>query len=174
MKTNYLTKTALMAAVISILGPLTVPIGPVPVSLTNLAVFLAVYLLGTKQGTLSYLIYYLLGCIGLPVFSGFQGGLSKALGPTGGCLLGFFAMAVISGIFIEKSDKKAIHLLGMIISEIVLYCIAVPWLAVVAKMDMYSAFMAGCVPFIGIDILKMVFVIVIGSEIKKRIRPALA
>ncbi len=169
MKTKTMTQTALMTAVICILAPMTIPIGAVPISLTNLAVCLSVYLLGLKRGTLSYLIYYILGCFGLPVFSGFQGGLAKALGPTGGCLIGFFLLALISGIFIEKSGKKYIHLLGMILGGIAVYCIGVPWFAFVMQTSMKQAFMTACAPFILIDILKCVFVLLVGSEIKKRL-----
>lgn len=94
--------TALMAAVTCILAPLSVPIGPVPISLTNFAIYLSLYLLDWKKGTLSYLIYLLLGLVGLPVFSGFTGGLAKLAGPTGGYIIGFIPMAIIAGIVIDK------------------------------------------------------------------------
>ena len=81
--TYAMVVTALMAAVTCILAPLSVPIGPVPVSLTNFAIYLSLYLLDWKKGTLSYLIYLLLGLVGLPVFSGFTGALAKLAGPTG-------------------------------------------------------------------------------------------
>ena len=60
-----------MAAVICVLGPLAIPVGPVPISLVPLAIFLSVYILGTKRGTAAVLIYLLIGAIGVPVFSGF-------------------------------------------------------------------------------------------------------
>ena len=69
-----MTLIAVMAAVTCVLGPLSVPIGVVPISLTNLAVYFAVYILGTKRGTLSCLVYLLIGLAGVPVFSGFTGG----------------------------------------------------------------------------------------------------
>ena len=75
-----MTSTALMTAVTCILGPLAIPIGPVPVSLTPLAVFLSVYILGTKRGTIAYLLYLLIGAVGVPVFSGFTGGVGKLAG----------------------------------------------------------------------------------------------
>ena len=56
-KTYEITMTALMAAVTCILAPLSIPIGPVPISFTNLAIYLSLYLLGWKKGTISYLIY---------------------------------------------------------------------------------------------------------------------
>ena len=68
--TYAITVTALMTAVTCILAPLSIPIGPVPISLTNLAIYISLYLLGWKRGTISYLIYLLIGLVGIPVFSG--------------------------------------------------------------------------------------------------------
>ena len=65
---------ALMTALTCILAPMSVPIGAVPISLTNFVVYLAVYLLGAKLGTVSYCIYLLIGLCGLPVFSAYSGG----------------------------------------------------------------------------------------------------
>ena len=98
----------LMAAVTCIMGPLSIPLpfSPVPISLTNLAIYLTIYVLGMKKGTLSYIIYLLLGFAGLPVFSGFTSGSAKMLGPTGGYLIGFIFLAIICGIFIEKWPTK--------------------------------------------------------------------
>ena len=58
-KTNVreMALIALMAAVTCILGPLSVPIGVVPISLTNFAVYLAIYVLGCRRGTISYIVY---------------------------------------------------------------------------------------------------------------------
>ena len=60
-KTYEMTVTALMTAVTCILAPLSIPIGPVPISFTNLAIYLSLYLLGWKRGTISYLVYLLIG-----------------------------------------------------------------------------------------------------------------
>lgn len=69
--TYAMAVTALMTAVTCILAPLSIPIGPVPISLTNFAIYLSLYLLDWKKGTVSYILYLLLGLVGLPVFSGF-------------------------------------------------------------------------------------------------------
>ena len=113
---------ALMAAVMCIAGPLAVPIGPVPITLTNLVIYIAVGVLGTAQGTISYCLYLLLGMVGLPVFSGYAGGLGKLAGPTGGYLIGFIAMALIGGIVMEVSHRKLIPtLIGWFIGTAVDY-----------------------------------------------------
>ena len=100
--TYAMAVTALMTAVTCILAPLSIPIGPVPISLTNFAIYLALYLLDWKKGTVSYIIYLLLGLVGLPVFSGFTSGPGKLFGPTGGYLIGFIPMAIIAGMVINR------------------------------------------------------------------------
>ena len=74
---------ALMAGIMCLLGPLAIPIGPVPISVMTLLIYLSVYILGMKMGTVSCIIYLLLGFVGLPVFAGYTGGAGKLLGATG-------------------------------------------------------------------------------------------
>ena len=91
-----------MTAVICVLAPFSLPIGPVPISLTNLAIYFVLYMLGVKRGTISYLVYLLIGLVGVPVFSGFTSGPGKLFGPTGGYLIGFIPMAIIAGMIINR------------------------------------------------------------------------
>ena len=89
-----LTSYALITALICIFAPLSVPIGPIPISLTNLVLYFSIYIIGFKGSTVSYTVYLLLGLVGLPVFSGGAGGPAKVVGPTGGYLLGFFFITI--------------------------------------------------------------------------------
>lgn len=164
---------SLMTAVTCILGPasLALPFSPVPISFTNLAIYFTIFILGTKLGTISYLIYLLLGAVGLPVFSGFSGGLGKLVGPTGGYLIGFILMAYICGIFIERYPTKEIkdrvmQVLGMILGTLVAYAFGTAWLAYMAKMSLPAALMAGVIPFIPGDLAKIVITAVAGPEIR--------
>ena len=113
---------AVMAAITCILGPLSIPIpvSPVPISLTNLAIYLTVCLLGWKFGTISYLIYLLIGIAGLPVFSSFSSGFAKLLGPTGGYLIGFIPMALLL-----KSFLTAVCRLPVLLSVLLLLTFSV-------------------------------------------------
>ena len=106
----------------------------------------------------------------MPVFSGFQGGIGKALGPTGGCLIGFFLLALISGLFIGRYKNKAVQFAGMLLGDAALYAAGIPWFAVIMKTSLKQAFMTVCMPYIIADILKMIFVLILGSEIKKRMK----
>ena len=114
-KTKKITMIGLMTAVTCILGPLSLPLpfSPVPITLTNFAVFLSIYILGMKYGTISLLIYLALGTIGLPVFSSFSGGLGKLAGPTGGYLFGFIFLALIHGFMLRFHKKTFASIIGM-------------------------------------------------------------
>ena len=97
LKIQELVLAALMTAVLAILSPISIPIGPVPISLGTFAVCLSVTILGKNLGTVSYLTYLLLGLAGLPVFSNYEGGLAKLLGPTGGYLIGMLFLSLLGG-----------------------------------------------------------------------------
>ena len=104
-----LAMTAVMTAVTCVLAPMSIPIGPVPFSLTNFVIYISLYVLGWKWGTVSYAAYLLLGMVGMPVFSGFSAGLGRLVGPTGGYLVGFIPMAVIAGLVIAHTKKLPLH-----------------------------------------------------------------
>jgi biotin transport system substrate-specific component len=170
INTRKLTLVGVMAAVACILGPLSLPIGVVPISLTNLVIYFAIYVLGGKRGTLSYIVYLFIGLVGLPVFSGFSGGFPKLFGPTGGYLIGFIFMAFISGIFIDKfSNKIYMCFLGMILGTIATYIFGTAWLAYQAHLTFNAALAVGVLPFIPGDIVKMIIASFLGPQIRKRL-----
>ncbi len=172
MKVKEMTKIALFTAIICIVAPMSIPIGAVPVSFTNLAVYLSVYLTGTKKGIISYLLYYLLGIFGLPVFSGYSGGIAKAVGPTGGFLIGFVFMALISGFFIEKTKNKALHFIGMLLGTWTAYIFGLIWYCLVTASSPAAAFMVCVAPFIIIDMIKMGIAVYVGNAVKERLKVA--
>ena len=169
-KTYAITVTALMTAVTCILAPLSIPIGPVPISLTNLAIYISLYLLGWKRGTISYLIYLLIGLVGIPVFSGFTGGPAKLAGPTGGYIIGFIAMAIIAGLVIDNFHQPWLQLIGMIVGTIICYALGTAWFCFEAKSTVSAALSICVFPFIPGDLIKMIIAMLIGPAIKKRLR----
>lgn len=175
MKTKELTLTGIMTAVICILGPLTIitPLSPVPISLTNFAIYLSVYILGTRKGCASCMLYLFLGLSGLPVFSGFSSGPGILLGPTGGYLIGFLFMALVSGWVIEKWPfQKLIIFLGLILGMIICYSFGSLWLALQSNLTFLSAFTAGVLPFIPGDVVKIWFVTILGSRLQNQLQKA--
>ncbi len=170
MNTKHLALIGVMAAVLCISGPLALPVGPVPISLGSFAVYLTVYILGMKKGTISICIYILLGLVGIPVFSSFSGGVGKVMGPTGGYIVGYILLALIFGFFIDKwKTNYGLILLGMVFGTIALYLLGTAWLAYQAKMSFSAALAAGVLPFIAGDIVKMIVAMLVGQQVRKRL-----
>ena len=134
---------AVMAAITCILGPLSIPIpvSPVPISLTNLAIYLTVCLLGWKFGTISYLIYLI-------------------------------PMAIICGFAFEKFSNRGMQIAGLAIGTIVAYIFGTAWLAIEAHLTFYQALLAGVIPYIPGDLVKIILVVLVGPIVKKRLQSA--
>lgn len=94
MKLRNMVRCGCCAALMAVCAWLSVPVGDIAITMQTFGVFLTLLLLGGAQGTVACGVYLLLGAVGLPVFSGFQGGLGILLSPTGGYLLGFLALAL--------------------------------------------------------------------------------
>lgn len=165
----------LMTAVICILGPwaLHIPISPVPISLGMLAIYFVASVLGMKLGFVSVTIYLLLGLTGLPVFTDFMGGPGKLLGPTGGYLIGYLFMVLICGFFTDKwSDKIVINFFGMLLGTAACYLFGTLWLGYQLSLSFIEALMAGVIPYIPGDIIKLVIAMAIGGQLRKRLHTA--
>ncbi len=165
---------ALFAAVTCVLAPLSVPVGPVPISLTNLVIYISMYVLGWKKGTLTYIVYLLLGLVGLPVFSGFEGGVGKLAGPTGGYLVGFIFMAIICGLTVEIFDKnkwlhRILNLVAMIVGTAVAYALGTVWFCLSTGTGVAAALVLCVFPFIIGDLVKMVIALCVGPTLRKQL-----
>ncbi len=170
--TYELVLIALVTAVTCILAPFSIPlpISPVPISFTNLVLYVSIYLLGWKRSTISYIIYLLLGFAGLPVFSGFTGGIGKLAGPTGGYLIGFLLLTVIAGLFVEHfPQKRLLCALGMILGTIVTYIFGTFWLSAQLHMTFTEGLAVGALPYLPGDIIKIGIALIIGPAIKVRV-----
>lgn len=172
---KQLALIGLMAAVICILGPLAlyIPISPVPISLGMLGIYFVTSVLGMKQGTISVLIYILLGLIGMPVFTGFTGGPAKLFGPTGGYIIGYIFMALICGFFVDKFEKNLpLYFLGMILGTVVCYLFGTVWLGCLLHMTFAEALAAGVLPYIPGDLVKLIIAMIVGCQLRKRLLKA--
>ncbi len=170
-----------MAAVICMAGPMVLPVGMVPISLANLAIYLTLLLSDKKRAMISIAVYLLIGLTGVPVFAGFTGGAGKLLGPTGGYLIGYLVLGWVSGTVLKKIDngernrrekgnkKKNIkQMLALAAGTLALYIFGTLWLMLQSKISFGSALLIGAVPFILPDILKILLSICLADSIKRR------
>ena len=149
-----LVKASLMAALMVVGAYLKVPIGPVPIVLSNMFVLLAGLLLGGRLGAASVGIYLLLGAAGLPVFSG-GGGIARFAGPTGGYLVGYLPAAFLTGIISEKGKgSPVIEIAALFTGALTIYLFGVPWLKQVLELSWERALIMGMLPFLPGDAIK--------------------
>lgn len=169
-KTNIrqMTLISLFAALTAVGAFISVPIYPVPLTLQTLFTLLAAMTLGSAMGSLSQIIYVLLGIVGLPVFAGFKAGIGILFGPTGGFLFGFIISAYVIGRIIELKKEKNIfyYLLAGLIGTIIIYIIGVTQLSFVTGMGVKRAVVVGMFPFLPGDILKIIAASFIASKLK--------
>ena len=173
LTTYQMAVTALMAAVLCVLGPLSVPIGAIPISLSNFVICLAAWLLGARFGTLSVAIYLAIGLVGVPVFSGYGAGIAKLAGPTGGYLVGYLLMAFIGGLFIEKSKgQPVVSAVGLILGDAACYVLGTAWFVFQMKCELGYALAVCVYPFIVWDLAKIVVTCLLGTLLRKRLEQA--
>ena len=168
IRTKQMVLIALMTAVTCVLGPLSIPLpfSPVPISLTNFGIFLAIFVLGMKSGTISFIIYLLLGAVGVPVFSSFRGGFQVLAGPTGGYLIGFIFLALIMGFALDHFDRKLVPtIIGMIIGMAVCYAFGTVWLAKLLSLSFKEGLMMGVIPYLPGDAAKIIIAAIVGPKL---------
>ena len=177
VRAKGLALAALLAALTAGTSGLSIPLPftPVPITLQVFFVFLAGSLAGPFYGALSMLLYLALGAVGLPVFSKFSAGLGHLIGPTGGYLLAFPIAASVNGLIASRRSSTLLGeygrvLCGMVAALAVVYVIGVGWLSTYLHRPFMDTFLVGCLPFIPVDVVKLV----VAAPIAVRLRRELA
>jgi biotin transport system substrate-specific component len=162
---------SLFAALTAVGAYLAIPIGPVPIVLQNLFVFLTGLLLGSKWGATSMAAYLLAGICGLPVFAGGRGGIGHIIGPTGGYLIGFLPAVYFIGIIKEKAKANILFdVLALVIATAIIYLFGIVWLKTITQMTLSKTLLVGMVPFLPGDAIKVAVAVVIAKKIRPLIQ----
>jgi len=171
---------AVFTAIIAVMAQIIIPMPfLVPMTLQTLAIAMAGVLLGAKKGTISTIIYVLIGATGAPIFAGGTGGLGTVFGPTGGFIMSFPLLALAAGIGAEKSCKdlqstksKALWLWGgLVVGVAVNYLCGVVYYSIVTSNDLSTSFVACVLFFIPTDIIKILIAGVFGAKVRKLVLP---
>ena len=174
MKVKDLTRMALCVALMAVCAWITIP-SAVPFTLQTFAVFMTLGLRGGRNGTLSLLAYLLLGAVGVPVFSGFKGGLGALAGSTGGYLVGFLGPGLIYWLLTACAGEKLwVKAVGMVLGLLATYALGTAWFQTVsvrAGKEVTTAMVLGwCVwPFIVPDLIKLAMGLFVSDRLKKRL-----
>ena len=174
MKTKDITMIGIMAALMCVAGPLSVPIGPVPVSLATFAVYLAGALLGWKRGPLAVAIYLLIGIVGIPVFAGFSGGFGRVAGVTGGYLVGYLPCAMITGLGAfnasDSADRPLWRLpLCMVAGTAALYALGTAWFMAQTGNSLAASMGMCVIPFLPGDAAKIAAATLVATPVRRAV-----
>lgn len=169
-----MVQIALFAAIIAICSWIQIPL-TVPFTLQTFAVFCTLGILGGKNGTISVLLYIILGAVGVPVFAGFSGGVGVLLGTTGGYIIGFLFTALLYWAITHFfGNKLPVMILAMALGLVVCYAFGTAWFMLVyarttGAVGLMTA-LGWCVfPFILPDCVKIALAILLAKRIPKHL-----
>ncbi len=165
MKVKAMVQCGLFSALLCICAWLSVPVGNVVFTMQTFGVFLSLLLLGGKRGTLTVLVYLLLGAVGLPVFSGFRGGVGILLGPTGGYLWGFALMALCYWLVCKAfANRPLAAVAGLVVCYIIGTCQAVFYFG---QHAISAVVLQSVVPYVIPDCLKLILALLCARKLKR-------
>ena len=175
MNVKSLVYVAVMAALITLCAWITIPTA-VPFTLQTFAIFLAAGVLGGRLASLAVGVYLLLGAVGLPVFSGFSGGIGRFAGVTGGYLIGFLMIPLVMwGAQVLFGRGPVVFVLSAVVGLAVCYTFGTTWFvlmyaAVSGPIGVMSALWSCVIPFLIPDGIKLALALVLS----RRLVPLLA
>lgn len=172
----------IFAAITAVLAQIAIPLPftAVPISFGLVAVYMCGILLKPRQAVLAQICYLLLGAVGVPVFGGFKGGLASLVGPTGGYLIVYPLIAWIVAMALnskksreaEKHQSMSVIMtkagIAMLIAHIILYFGGTIWLSFMTKNSFMASLSLAVIPFIPLDIVKIVFCILVIVPFRKK------
>jgi biotin transport system substrate-specific component len=171
-----ITYSGIFTALTAIGAFISIPAGPVPITLQTFFVLLSGVILGSKKAFLSQAAYLILGLAGLPIFAGFTGGIQTIFKPSFGFLLGMAAAAYVVGKFIETKEKTTLNMTtAVLLGTVVIYAAGLPYMyyilniMLVKNLDITKILEIGMIMFIPGDILKAVIAVMLGKKLNGRL-----
>ena len=160
-----MTYAAIFAALMAVCSWLCIPLGDTVFTMQTFSVFLTLALLGGRWGGIAIGVYLLLGAVGLPVFSGFRGGMGMLLGVTGGYLWGFLLSAAVFRLTVRFGSLPA-----MIAGQLVCYLCGSLWFSLYTGGGILFIFLRCVAPFLIPDALKILLAHMLANRLRRHIR----
>lgn len=171
MKAKNMALCGLFAAVLAVCAWLSIPMGDMVITLQTFGIFLTLGLLGGKWGSASVLVYLLLGAVGVPVFSGFRGGLGALLGTTGGYIFGFMLTALVYWLITSVKDTPITRLVAMVVGLLLCYGCGSWWYMTrylsTGSVTLGAVLLKCVVPFLLPDALKLALAWFLTGRLKR-------
>ncbi len=157
---------ALFTGILAVISQIYIPFA-VPLTFQVFAVALCGYILGAKWGTASVTVYILLGCLGLPVFSGFKGGFSVLFEMTGGFIIGFIPLVIFCGLGSKR--KKVAKILLSLLGLLLCHLWGIFQFSIVSNLNFLVSVVTVSLPYIIKDIIFVIVADLISKQIKERL-----
>lgn len=169
---QHLVLVGMFAAVLTIISQISIPLPTgVPITIQVFGIALVGTVLGWKLGCLATIVYILLGCVGLPVFSNFQGGVQRLVGMTGGYILAWPIMAVLSGIRIKHENQLVCQAVSIVLAIVGLMVVefvgGFQWSILTTEMSFGAIMAYSFAAFIPKDMVLTVLAVILGRQIRK-------
>ena len=167
---------ALMAALLAVCAWISFPVLEIAYTLQTFGVFFALLVLGGARGTLAILVYILLGAVGLPVFTGFRGGIDALLGVTGGYILGFLFTGLVYWLVTGLLGRKLwVKILALVLGLVVCYAFGSGWFLTVyfrngKSIGVWALLMKCGIPYLPADAIKMALALVLAPRVAKAVK----
>jgi biotin transport system substrate-specific component len=171
-----MTLISLFAALIAVTSFIAIPIGTLPITLQTFGVFSTLILLGGRRGSISVAVYIALGAVGLPVFSGFSGGIGRLFDANGGFIFGFLAAALVYWLLSRVfSDTSVGAVISTVSAHLVLYAVGALWLffGYSEGAGFPETLALTVLPYLLPDAVKLFLAIFLCEKIKKRLNKPL-
>ncbi|MDD1668366.1 MAG: biotin transporter BioY [Methanomicrobiales archaeon] len=162
-RTRLLAETATFIALLAAGAWVSIPAGPVPVTLQTFFLLLAAPVM-KRRAAIPAALYLLLGALNLPVFHAGLSGIGVLLGPSGGFLAGFIPAAAVAGLAYERNSRM-IRAAGLAAGTVIVYACGVAWLLISAGLSLPAAVLVGVLPFLPGDVLKAAGVLLLGERV---------
>lgn len=173
MNVRNMALCALFAALLCLCAWISIPAADVAFTLQTFGVALTLLLLKGKGGTVSVFVYLLLGAVGLPVFTGFQGGIGTLLGVTGGYIAGFLVWALLYWLITALSpDSLQARIFAMVAGLAACYAFGSVWFYTVylqggEAVGMGLVLLKCVVPYLLPDALKLSLAFLLAQRLKR-------
>ncbi|MDO5690174.1 MAG: biotin transporter BioY [Tissierellia bacterium] len=174
-KTRKLTRIGVFTALVAVGAFISIPMWPVAITLQTFFLMLAVLALPEEEAMVVPVIYFLLGIVGLPIFSGFSGGLASVFKPSFGFILGFIPATSLAAVLIKR-ENRGWEIKRLAVFHSILYIIGLAYMYFILNfhlgkgVDLVYVLQFGFLLFQPGDLLKAFLAILIAKRVRDVIR----
>lgn len=168
-KVKNLALAGLCTAFIAVVAPVSIPIGPVSLTLSVLGVFFAGAMLSPGWAAASVLAYICIGAVGLPVFANMAAGVQVLTDLTAGFLWTYPLMAALLSLVCRRTQRMALRLAGVLAGQLVCYVLGTAWFMFASGMGLWASLSVCVLPFILPDFLKGLAALALAGAIRRRL-----